>query len=86
MFYAFALSGRAYYIFVSHTQGAASLALATRSIGLSARPGYRLPWVGIIAIDLRAKERIFEENSKRVGVLLRRFEADLYILNKSTNI
>ena len=26
-FYAFALSGRAYYIFVSHTQGAASLAL-----------------------------------------------------------
>ena len=27
MFYAFALSGRGYYIFVSHTQGAASLAL-----------------------------------------------------------
>ena len=26
-FYAFALSGRGYYIFVSHTQGAASLAL-----------------------------------------------------------
>ena len=26
-FYAFAPSGRAYYIFVSHTQGAASLAL-----------------------------------------------------------
>ena len=50
-----------------------------RFIGLSARPGYRLPWVGIIAIDLRAKERIFEENSKRAGVLLRRFQADLYI-------
>ena len=26
-FYAFALSGRGYYIFISHTQGAASLAL-----------------------------------------------------------
>ena len=32
-FYAFALSGRGYYIFVSHTQGAASLAL-----------GYALHW------------------------------------------
>ena len=32
-FYAFALSGRGYYIIVSHTQGAASLAL-----------GYALHW------------------------------------------
>ena len=40
-FYAFALSGRGYSIFVSHTQGAASLALARRSIGLSARLGCR---------------------------------------------
>ena len=55
---------------------------AKRSIGLSARLGYRLPWVGLIAIDLRAKERIFEENSKRAGVLLRGFEADLYIFKQ----
>ena len=59
---------------------------AGRSIGLSARLGYRLSWVGLIAIYLRAKERIFEENSKRAGVLLRGFEADLYFLSESTNI
>ena len=29
-----------------------------------------------------AKERIFEENSKRAGVLLRGFEADLYIFKQ----
>ena len=47
---------------------------ATRSIGLSARLGCRLPGL--------AKERIFEENSKRAGVLLRGFEADLYIFKQ----
>ena len=55
---------------------------ARRSIGLSARLGFRLPWVGLIAIYMRAKERIFEENSKRAGVLLRGFEADLYIFKQ----
>ena len=55
---------------------------ATRSIGLSARLGYRLPWVGLIAIYMRAKERIFEENSKRAGVPLQGFEADLYIFKQ----
>ena len=55
---------------------------ATRSIGLSARLGFHLPWVGLIAIYMRAKERIFEENSKRAGVLLRGFEADLYIFKQ----
>ena len=29
-----------------------------------------------------AKERLFEENSKRAGVLLRGFEADLYIFKQ----
>ena len=47
---------------------------ARRSIGLSARLGCRLPKL--------AKKRIFEENSKRTGVLLRRFEADLYIFKQ----
>ena len=47
-----------------------------------ARLGYRLPYVGLIAIDLRAKERILEENSKRAGVLRRGFEANLYIFKQ----
>ena len=55
---------------------------ATRSFGLSARLGFRLLWVGLIAIYMRAKERIFKENSKRAGVLLRGFEADLYIFKQ----
>ena len=55
---------------------------ARRSIGLSARLGCRLPWVGLIAIYMRAKERIFKENSKRTGVLLRGFEANLYIFKQ----
>ena len=55
---------------------------ATRSIGLSARLGYRLPWVGLIAIYMRAKQRIFEENSKRAGVPLQGFEVYLYIFKQ----
>ena len=67
-FYAFALSGRECDVFVSHTQGAASLALSAKCfIGLSARAQPLHPQT-ISVEPLILKSFLFDYNLRQLAV------------------